>query len=1268
MGLTRVRVFSIVALSVGLAAVGVQPSVKAQSAGSLRAPRVARTSEYAPDELIVRFRHDASASARNSRHRQHGATASKRLNLVDDLYRVRLPKGANPLAISALYRRHPEVVYAEPNWIVTSLDTPNDPSLDSLWGLHNTGQAGGVPDADIDAPEAWTITHGEGTGVVAIIDTGVDYAHPDLAQNMFHNPGDCTKDGIDDDLNGYVDDCHGISVLNDDGNPMDDYGHGTHVAGTIGAAGNNSRGVVGVNWSTQIMACKFLDSNGSGTIAGAIECMNYVSMMKDRGANIIATNNSWGGGDYSQALYDAIESHRQRGILFVAAAGNSALDTDVTPMYPAAYYLPNIISVAATDRFDGLAYFSNFGRHTTHLGAPGQDILSTTPNDTYDTFSGTSMAAPHVTGVAALLSAQDPSRSAAAIKNLILAGADPNTNTAGTTISGNRLNAYGALTCANSVVAGRLRPTASAIENIPGVPVNLAALNINCSLPNGDVTVTVPETSEAITLRDDGLGTDQGALDGIYSGQWISPASGTYTLIFPGGDAVTVKDALVDLTETALVEPAGGLLGPGRYFSVTDTTLNQGLGSSVPSMTSYYLSTDAGWDTADALLSGSRYVPGLSANTSSTGTVNVTVPSATALGTYYLLACADGAQQVAESDETNNCMASGTTVQVALPDLVVSELSNPPSVIGRGTSFSVTDTTLDQGSAAYPSTTRYYLSTDQTWGSADTPFTTTRLVASLSANASSRGTTTVSVPSTTSLGTYYLLACADDTKQVAESDETNNCRPSATTALLALPDLTISALANPPSVGVPGGTFSAVDTTLNQGTGDASSSITRFYLSTDTAQDAADKLLSGTRIVSSLTVNASSSGTVTVTIPSTVVSGTYYLLACGDDTKLVSESDEINNCKASGTTLVITPSDLVVSALSNPPVSIGPGVGFSVTDTTANQGAGSSIASITRYYLSVDTVWGTSDRLLTGTRSLASLAPNTSSPGAVTVTVPTATALNTYYLLACADDTKLVSESDETNNCLASTTTVQVARSDLVVSALNDPQSAVGQGGTLPVTDTTLNQGVGSSSASGTRYYLSTDTVWGTTDKLLTGTRAIATLDAGASSAGTVTVTVPTTTTLGTYYLIACADDTKIVAESVETNNCKTSVATVQVMLADLVVSTISNPPGSAARGGRFSVTDTTVNQGAVSVASVNRYYLSADAFWDAADALLTGTRSVPILAMNASSTGTLTVTVPSVIGSGSYYLLACADDTKKVTESNEANNCRASMGKVNIP
>src|SRR5439155_7881105 len=291
--------------------------------------------------------------------------------LVRNLELVRLPPGASVRKTIETYHRNSHVEYAEPNYIVSALVSPNDPSFSSLWGLLNTGQSGGTPGADIDATRAWDLTTGSNSVVVGVIDTGVDYTHPDLASNIWSNTADCNTNGVDDDGNGYVDDCHGIDTINNRSDPMDDNNHGTHVAGTIGAVGNNAVGVVGVNWNVSIMACKFLNASGQGTVAGAIGCLNYVAIMKDRGVNVVATNNSWGGGDFSRALFDTIDAHRQRGILFIAAAGNDGLSNDVLLTFPATYDLPNAISLAAATRYDCIASFSKWRRRTVHLGAPG---------------------------------------------------------------------------------------------------------------------------------------------------------------------------------------------------------------------------------------------------------------------------------------------------------------------------------------------------------------------------------------------------------------------------------------------------------------------------------------------------------------------------------------------------------------------------------------------------------------------------------------------------------------------------------------------------------------------------------------------------------------------------------------------------------------------------------------------------------------------------------------------------------------------------------
>jgi subtilisin family serine protease len=231
---------------------------------------------------------------------------------------------------------HPSVLYAEPDYIRSANVQPNDPDFSQLWGLNNSGQEGGQFDADIDAPEAWDTSTGSANSVIGVIDTGVDYIHEDLAANMWINPSEIPDDGIDNDNNGYVDDIHGIDCVNNDSDPMDDASHGTHVAGTIGAEGNNGVGITGVNWNIKIMALKFLDASGNGTTTDQIECLAYaVNMKKNHGINIRITNNSYGGAAFTQVEKDAIQASADANMLFIAAAGNEFNNNDINPSYPA---------------------------------------------------------------------------------------------------------------------------------------------------------------------------------------------------------------------------------------------------------------------------------------------------------------------------------------------------------------------------------------------------------------------------------------------------------------------------------------------------------------------------------------------------------------------------------------------------------------------------------------------------------------------------------------------------------------------------------------------------------------------------------------------------------------------------------------------------------------------------------------------------------------------------------------------------------------------
>jgi subtilisin family serine protease len=389
-------------------------------------------------EILVQFEPDASSYDRSAARSLVSGQVVRVFNGGGE--RWRLNQGVTTEQAIARMQGNPRVRVAEPNYIVHATLAPTDPQYPNLWGLHNTGQNGGMPGADIDAEHAWNVGTGARSVKVAVIDTGVDYNHPDLAANIWTNPGEIPGNGVDDDHNGFVDDVHGWDFANGDHDPMDDVGHGTHVSGTIGALADNVIGVAGVNWQVTIIPVKFLGNDGSGTVADAITAIDYATSV---GARVM--NNSWGGGAYSQLLLDAINRAGAAGSLFVAAAGNATNDNDNFPSYPASYDAPNIVSVAALDRNDHLASFSNYGHASVDLGAPGVSILSTLPGGNYGTFSGTSMATPHVSGVAALVLSVAPNLSVSQLKQRLMQSTVPIPSLTGITVTGGRLNAARAL-------------------------------------------------------------------------------------------------------------------------------------------------------------------------------------------------------------------------------------------------------------------------------------------------------------------------------------------------------------------------------------------------------------------------------------------------------------------------------------------------------------------------------------------------------------------------------------------------------------------------------------------------------------------------------------------------------------------------------------------------------------------------------------------------------------------------------------------------------
>ena len=444
---------------------------------------------YKEGELLVKFKSDIVTASSQKVHQAVGSSVVKKYEIVPNLELVTLPKGLSVQEAIQQYMSDPNVEYAEPNYIIRASALPNDQYFRNQWALNNDGTyAGGTSGADIKAPSAWDITTGSSSVVIAVLDTGIDYNHQDLVGNIWTNTLDPISNPLqpfDDDQNSFPDDYIGwdfttceqfdeskkdVELIEQeclktklaDNNPMDGNGHGTHVAGIIGAVGNNGIGISGVMWKVKLMPIKVLNDDGVGQNSDLIEAINYLVSMKQRGANIRVINASLGGNQYSKAVEDSLWSAYAEGILFIAAAGNGGDDAigdnnDLAPFYPASYKPFNIISVAATDQDDRRVPFSNYGPNTVHVAAPGVYTFSTVPSGLIqggygylEFFAGTSMAAPHVAGLAGLLfsyydGTHNTSLNNLQIHEIILRSVDMKPTLDGWIKTGGRINARSAL-------------------------------------------------------------------------------------------------------------------------------------------------------------------------------------------------------------------------------------------------------------------------------------------------------------------------------------------------------------------------------------------------------------------------------------------------------------------------------------------------------------------------------------------------------------------------------------------------------------------------------------------------------------------------------------------------------------------------------------------------------------------------------------------------------------------------------------------------------
>jgi len=498
---------------------------------------------YVPGELLIRFSPKENGISRNQSEKNQilntlGESIIKyNFSIVAGLCLVKLPPDVNVENALKLYNGNEGIMHARPNYIVRAYTTsPNDLLFYYLWGMHNTGQAHpkdgggtiyGTPDADIDALETWGMSNNSDI-IVAVIDTGADYTHPDLAMNMWFNETEFYGEPeVDDDENYQYDDIYGTNYLVSGGDPLDDRYHGTHCAGIIGAIGNNDEGVTGICWNTRLMILKFLDKNGNGDVAHAIACIEYAL---SKGAKVLS--NSWGGPGYDPDLEEAIINAGNEGVLFIAAAGNKQMDLDnERPAYPASYDCNNIITVMATDSDDSKSSFSNYGLISVDLAAPGSDIFSTFPSfltdamyqyqllgydlsTYYETISGTSMACPHVAGACALVWAANPTLTHLEVKQIIMDSVDPLDALDGKCVTGGRLNLQKALAKAMPLEIKLLDDRSPTDCSLSDPNITFAITYANSSNPNypGDATNCVivlflPDGIDPnfIIISDDGI-------------------------------------------------------------------------------------------------------------------------------------------------------------------------------------------------------------------------------------------------------------------------------------------------------------------------------------------------------------------------------------------------------------------------------------------------------------------------------------------------------------------------------------------------------------------------------------------------------------------------------------------------------------------------------------------------------------------------------------------------------------------------------------------
>jgi len=1257
--------------------------------------------EYSPDELLVKFKTITSVSKSNAvdhlkstGHLKPTAGTSlatldivsaepfgtiKKSNVKQSLkqssfhswWHIKLGKGSDLQQALETLSARPDVEFVEYNYVVHANLIPNDPRFGSLWGLNNTQQTGGSFDADIDAPEAWDNGTGSDNIIVAVFDTGVDYGHEDLAANMWKNPGEIPGNGMDDDDNGYIDDVYGYDFINKDSDPFDDHGHGTHVAGTIAAVGNNGIGVTGVSWNAQIMAVKFLGASGSGLVSDAVTGVIYAV---NHGAKIL--NNSWGGSDFSQALLDAINDANDADRLFVAAAGNNTLNNDVSQYYPSGYATPNVISVAATDHNDQLAEFSSYGVNTVHLGAPGVDVLSTVPtgscslcdSEGYASLSGTSMATPHVSGAAALVLSQIPQLSIADLKSRLMLSVDQVPALSGTTISGGRLNINSSsvydpdisITLTPSIQS--VLPGETATYTVTVTSLSDTAEQVNLSLgtlgtgvsadfadsrltpPVGGsitttLTVTVPLNVARGTYSVRVLGSNE--IDEIDSYAFVA-----YRALRPG----LIIDAGFSNAETPWIEP-----GESIGYSVALTPIDGFASTLTISATSPHAS----------ILMDVSGSPIILRPDSITGSADIIISTeaVTPLGSY--------AFEITVTDGQYTQIINAQFDVVGKPDLTVSSvlIRGNPTYIATYLDMEYVIHSVAGGRAIDSYLVGIYLSSDADVTTGDTRISTaTKFTLAGGDSVASRDR--YFIPSDLASGTYYLGVIVDYDNQHNETDEGNNVAVASTTLTLSQKaDLTLTN--SLVLLGDADGDTLTIDGAYGiRNTGSAPTNggyRVGYYLTKESRATTADFLIGSTEFLE-LAAGDTVSQPLSLIVPSDLPAGSYRLGLIIDDDNRQSEISENNNLRMTTLTLEVD-ADLLISSVSTPDSQVHAGDSIDVTYTIHNAGNSPAENFLVGLYLSSDATITTEDTLIGQDLNFMLTATTLAGGDAYTQTlsffpIPSSLIGNDYYLGVIVDHDNRQRELDEGNNTLASNTTLDISGVFDLYSYFKSgdiPDSAYA-GTPFEVTHTVVNGGSDATSG-GYRvgYYLTKEPRATTADIHIHTSDDLPELAGRSSFEQTSTLIIPSSVAAGTYTLGIIIDNGNQQDESDENNNLmrKGDFRVLEVSQeADLRISSVTTLNNTVYTGASIDVTYAVHNAGGSSTSgsSVVGIYLSTDADITTVDTRL-GARYMPSLVAGGTHTQTASFRIPASLAGGDYYLGVIADYNNRQAESNDENN-----------